>query len=72
MTVRIEYMVLNQQRSVITNWCTLEGSVQNDPQVYVPRAYAAVERFTQRAGGMIARARVIDEQTGRIVDVVNV
>jgi len=72
MTVRIEYMVVNRNGSVLTNWCTTEGSVQNDAQVYIPRAYAVAERFSQPMTGLLARVRVIDEQTSRIVDMVNV
>jgi hypothetical protein len=72
MTVRIEYMIVNVIGSVITNWCTTEGSVQNDPQVYIPRAYAAATRFSQGMNGHKARVRIVDEQTSRIVDMVNV
>jgi len=72
MTVRIEYMIVNVIGSVITNWCTTEGSVQNDPQVYIPRAYAAANRFSQGMNGHKARVRIVDEQTSRIVDMVNV
>jgi hypothetical protein len=67
MTVRIEYMVVNRNGSVLTNWCTTEGSVQNDPQVYIPRAYAVAERFSQP--NLTPRVRIIDEQTNRIVDI---
>jgi len=69
MTVRIEYMIVNVVGSVINNWTTCEGSVQNDPQVYIPRAYAAATRFSR---GHKARVRIVDEQTSRIVDMVNV
>jgi len=72
MTVRIEYMVVNVIGSVLTNWCVTEGSVQNDPQVYIPRAYAAATRFSQGMNGHKARVRIVDEQTSRIVDMVNV
>lgn len=72
MTVRIEYMVVNRNGSVITNWCITEGSVQNDPNVYLPRAYASVERFSQPMTGLLARVRIVDEQTSRIMDMVNV
>jgi hypothetical protein len=70
MTVRIEFMVVNVTGSVISNWNTFEGSVQNDPQIYVPRAYQAVLRFSQGMSGHKARVRVVDEQTNRIVDLV--
>ena len=72
MTVRIEYMVVNRIGSVITNWCVTEGSVQNDPNVYLPRAYAAATRFSQPSNGLLGRVRIVDEQTSRIVDMVNV
>ena len=72
MTVRIEYMIVNVIGSVLTNWTTCEGSVQNDPQIYVPRAYNAVMRYSQGMTGQKARVRIVDEQTSRIVDMVNV
>lgn len=72
MTVRIEYMIVNRSGSVLTNWSTTEASIQNDAQVYIPRAYATVERFTQRSTGHFGRVRIVDEQTNRIVDMVNV
>jgi hypothetical protein len=72
MTVRIEYMIVNVIGSVLTNWTTCEGSVQNDPQIYVPRAYNAVMRYSQGMTGQKARVRIVDEQTNRIVDLVNV
>jgi len=72
MTVRIEYMVVNVIGSVLTNWATCEGSVQNDAQIYIPRAYAAAVRFSQGMNGHKARVRIVDEQTSRIVDMVNV
>jgi hypothetical protein len=72
MTVRIEYMIVNVVGSVINNWTTCEGSVQNDPQVYIPRAYAAATRFSPGMNGHKARVRIVDEQTSRIVDMVNV
>jgi hypothetical protein len=70
MTVRIEYMVVNVIGSVINNWTTCEGSVQNDAQVYIPRAYLAAARFSQGINGHKARVRVVDEQTNRIVDII--
>ena len=72
MTVRIEYMTCNRQGTVLTNWMTTEGSVQNDAQVYIPRAYAVAARFSQPMTGLLARVRIVDEQTNRIVDMVNV
>jgi hypothetical protein len=72
MTVRIEYMIVNNFGSVLTNWTTCEGSVQNDAQIYIPRAYAAAKRFSQPSNGLLGRVRIVDEQTSRIVDMVNV
>lgn len=68
MSVRIEFMICNNLGSVIANWCVSEGSVQNDPQIYVPRAYAVRTRHSQPMTGLVARVRVVDEQTNRIVD----
>ena len=70
MTVRIEYMIVNVIGSVINNWATCEGSVQNDAQIYVPRGYAAKSRFSQPMTGLVARVRIVDEQTNRIVDII--
>ena len=70
MTVRIEFMICNSLGSVIANWCVSEGSVQNDPQIYVPRGYAVRSRHSQPMSGLVARVRVVDEQTNRIVDII--
>lgn len=70
MTVRIEFMQCNSLGSVLTNWSVSEGSVQNDPQVYVPRGYAAKSRYSQPMSGLVARVRIVDEQTSRIVDII--
>ena len=72
MTVRLEFMIVNGQGNIIQNWMTAEGSVMNDPQTYIPKAYYIKNRHsdsnihTQK----IARVRVIDEQTNRIVDLI--
>ena len=71
MTVRIEYMTVNVVGSVINNWTTCEGSVQNDAQIYVPRGYAARMRYSQPNSGLVARIRIVDEQTSRIVDMIS-
>jgi hypothetical protein len=68
MTVRIEYMLVDLAGSVVVNWATCEGSVQNDPQTYVPRGYAAKSRFSRP--NRAARIRIVDEQTSRIVDII--
>ncbi len=65
-TVRIEYMLVNGPGdAVIQNWTTMQGSVQNDPQVYVPRA---MELKRTMSVNYAARVRVVSEQTNRIVD----
>jgi hypothetical protein len=66
MTVRIEYMIVTGNGTVSQNWTTCEGSIQNDAQIYFPRAYNAKYRF--ESNGHKTRIRVIDEQTNRIVD----
>jgi hypothetical protein len=40
--------------------------------VYIPRAYAAAQRFSQPSTGLLGRVRVVDEDTSRIVDMVNI
>ena len=65
-TVRIEYMLVNGPGdAVIQNWTTMQGSVQNDAQVYVPRA---MELKRNMGSVHNARVRVVSEQTNRIVD----
>lgn len=70
-TVRIEYMIVNRDGNVIQNWTTTESSVQNDPQIYIPRAYAAAQRFSQSSNGILGRVRIVNEQTSRMVDLIN-
>ena len=69
MTVRIEVMTVDLAGSVVTNWATCDGSVQNDPQIYVPRGYAAKSRFSRP--NRTTRVRIVDEQTNRIVDMIS-
>ena len=72
MTVRLEFMIATGEGNVIQNWTAAEGSVMNDPQTYIPKAYFIKNRLqdsnihTQK----IARVRVVDEQTNRIVDLI--
>jgi hypothetical protein len=66
-TVRIEYMLVNSDDSVIINWTTIQGSVQNDPQVYVRRALETKRNMSTHV--CPARVRVVSEQTNRIVDI---
>ena len=72
MTVRLEFMIATGKGVVLQNWMTAEGSVMNDPQTYIPKAYYIKNRHsdfnihTQK----IARVRVVDEQTNRIVDLI--
>jgi hypothetical protein len=67
-TVRVEYMLVNEQGLVLTGWATAEGGLFNDPQTYVYRAHQVRDRYTQ--GMSKARVRVVSEQTGRIVDII--
>mgnify|MGYP003340792700 FL=1 len=67
-TVRIEYMLVNDQGLVLTNWATAEGGLMNDPQTYVYRANQVRDRYTQ--GMSKARVRVVSEQSNRIVDII--
>ena len=67
-TVRIEYMMLNADNSIIMNWTPYAGSVQNDPQIYMQRAYQA--KRPQNCSPYTIRVRVVSEQTNRIVDII--
>jgi hypothetical protein len=67
-TVRIEYMLVNEQGSVISNWTTMEGSIENNAQVYVQRAHQVLNRVGQ--GSWKPRVRVVSEQSNRIVDII--
>lgn len=69
-TVRIEYMIVNNQGSVITNWLPAEGSIINDSMTYIPRAYQVRERYTTLGGTSKVRVRVVSEQSNRIVDII--
>lgn len=69
-TVRIEYMILNGSgSSVIQNWTNAEGSVQNDAQIYAPRALQLKNRFSGE--GRQARVRIVSEQSNRVVDIMS-
>ena len=67
-TVRIEYMILNGS-SVIQNWTNAEGSVQNDAQVYAPRAINLQNRYSNE--NRQARVRIVSEQSNRVVDIMS-
>lgn len=67
-TVRIEYMMVNGDGAVVMNWTTHAGSVQNDPQVYVTRAYSMLNAFSNNRDRV--RVRVVSEKTNRIVDII--
>jgi hypothetical protein len=67
-TVRIEYMILNGS-SVIQNWTNAEGSVQNDAQIYAPRALQLKNRFSRESRQ--ARVRIVSEQSNRVVDIMS-
>jgi len=64
-TVRIEFMLVNGQGNVIQNWTNMQGSVQNDPLIYVQRA---LELKRTQSMNYTARVRVVSEQTNRVVD----
>jgi hypothetical protein len=66
-TVRIEYMLVGMSGQVLQNWTTTQGSIQNDAQVYVPRA---LETMRIQGQSHTARVRVVSEQTNRIVDII--
>ena len=66
-TVRIEYMLINSNDAVIINWTTVQGSVQNNPQVYVQRALDVKRNMSTHM--CPARVRVVSEQSNRIVDI---
>ena len=66
-TVRIEYMLTNSSDYVIMNWTTVQGSVMNDPQVYVQRSLEVKQ--SMNTGSCPARVRVVSEQSNRIVDI---
>ena len=68
MTVRLECMIQSPKGQVLQNWTTQEGSIINDPQIYTPRAYQIKRR--QNATPYTIRVRVVDEQTNRIVDLI--
>jgi hypothetical protein len=66
-TVRIEYMMMSSDgRYVISNWQTLETNIMNDPQVYVPRGYQILQRYSDISERV--RVRVVSEQTNQLVD----
>jgi hypothetical protein len=65
-TVRIEYMMVNERGEITLNWTTLQGSIENNPQIYVPRAFQVKNGYGEDPKQM--RVRVISEQTNRIVD----
>jgi hypothetical protein len=64
-TVRIEMMLVGLSGQVIQNWTTSQGSIENNAQVYVPRALNLKQTQSQIH---TVRVRVVSEQTNRIVD----
>ena len=66
-TVRIEYMLVNSSGYVIMNWTTVQGSIQNNPQIYVQRALQVKRSMSSNM--CPARVRVVSEQSNRIVDI---
>ncbi len=65
-TVRIEYMILSNQGNVTMNWTTWQGGIENNPQIYIPRAIQT--KNSGHAHPKNVRVRVISEQNNRIVD----
>lgn len=65
-TVRIEYMLINLSGQVIQDWTVMQGSVENNAQVYVPRALN-IKRTQSTLH--TARVRVVSEETNRVVDI---
>jgi hypothetical protein len=68
-TVRIEYMLLGLSGQVVQDWTIVQGSVENNSQVYVPRALNVQRSQSQGHNTRAARVRVVSEQTDRIVDI---
>jgi hypothetical protein len=66
-TVRIEYMLVGMSGQVIQDWTTVQGSVENNAQVYIPRA---MNLKLSQGNIHNARVRVVSEQTNRIVDII--
>jgi len=66
-TVRIEYMLVGFSGQVLQDWTTVQGSVENNPQVYIPRA---MNLKSSQGNIHTARVRVVSEQTNRIVDII--
>ncbi len=67
-TVRIEYMLLGLSGQVVQDWTTVQGSVENNPQVYAPRAMNVQRSQSQGINIRSARVRVVSEQTNQLVD----
>ena len=65
-TVRIEFMLVGSKGAVIQNWTTTQTGVENNPQIYLPRAVDVQDTHT---GTNYARVRIVNEQTNRIVDI---
>ena len=67
-TVRIEYMLVSDTGdAVIQNWTTIQGSIINNPNDYIPRALSVKKGMSV---SHTARVRVVSEQTNRIVDII--
>lgn len=65
-TVRIEFMLIDSKGAVIQNWITTQSGIENNPQIYLPRAVGVQNTYT---GTNYARVRIVSEQTNRIVDI---
>ena len=67
-TVRIEFMLIGLSGKVIQDWTTIQGSVENNAQVYVPRALNVKKSQSQDINTRTVRVRVVSEQTNQMVD----
>lgn len=68
-TVRIEYMLVGLSGQVVQDWTIVQGSVENNTQVYVPRAMNVKASQSQGHNIRSARVRVVSEQTNQMVDI---
>ena len=69
-TVRIEFMLIGLSGQVVQNWTTIQGSVENNAQIYVPRAMNVKRSQGQDMNTRTVRVRVMNEQTNQLVDMI--
>ena len=66
-TVAIEYIQLsNGRKTVAGSWQRIRCGILNDPQLYNQEAYAVQRQFNFNV-----RIRVVEESTGRVVDILS-